>query len=100
VTGSPYTPYTGGVVDLDAGAYEPVLARTPYSARVAPFHKLDVRIEKTWKLGDGKVSAYLDVQNIYNRQNPEGLAYAYDFSRSKPVSGLPILPILGLRGEL
>jgi len=100
VTGAPYTPATGGVVDLDAGAYEPVLARTPYSARVAPFHRLDVRIEKRWKLGDGSVAAYLDVQNVYNRQNPEGLMYAYDYSRSKPIAGLPILPILGLRGEL
>jgi hypothetical protein len=99
VTGSPYTPYVGGVVDLDAGAYEPIVGK-PYSARVAPFHRLDVRIEKTWKLGDGRVAAYLDVQNAYNRQNPEGLMYAYDFSRSKSVPGLPILPILGLRGEL
>ncbi len=99
VTGSPYTPYVGGLVDLDAGAYEPVQAR-PYSSRVAPFHKLDVRVDKTWRFTDWRLTAYLDVQNVYNRANPEGQVYSYDFAQAKPAPGLPILPIVGLRGEL
>ncbi len=27
-----------------------------------------------------------------------GVSYSYDYAESKPVSGLPILPILGLKG--
>ena len=46
------------------------------------------------------MNAYLDVQNVYNRANAEGRSYNFDYSQSKPVRGLPILPILGLRGEL
>lgn len=99
VTGTPTTPYVGGVVDLDAGAYQPVQGARA-SARLPDFHRLDLRIEKTWRLGLARLSAYLDVQNVTNAKNPEGLVYRYDYSRSAPASGLPVLPILGLRGEL
>lgn len=99
VTGLPYTPYVGGVVDLDAGAYEPIQS-APNSGRLAAFHKVDVRIDKTWKFTTARLTAYLDVQNVYNRQNAEGTTYSYDYSKVQVVPGLPILPILGLRGEL
>ncbi len=99
VTGTPITPLAGGVVDLDAGAYQPVQG-TKYSARLPDFHRLDVRLEKMWRIGEARLSAYLDVQNVTNAKNPEGLVYRYDYARQERASGLPILPILGLRGEL
>lgn len=99
VSGPLSTPHVGGVVDFDAGAYEPISA-APYSSRAASFHRLDVRIEKGWALGPVKLKAYLDLQNAYNRQNPEGSVSSYNYAQAKPASGLPILPILGLRGEL
>ena len=49
---------------------------------------------------DWQLSAYLDVRNAYNRKNPEATMYNFDYTQSKPVAGLPFLPILGLRGEL
>jgi hypothetical protein len=64
------------------------------------FHQLSVRAERTWKFQSWQLAAYLDVQNVYNHRSQEGLQYSYDFSQSKPVAGLPILPTLGLRGEL
>ncbi len=99
VTGNPYTPYVGGIGDLDAGGYS-AIAGAPWSARSEAFHRLDVRVEKTWRIGAGSVSAYLDLQNVYNRQNPEGRSYNYNYAKSQPLAGLPILPVLGLRGEL
>ncbi len=99
VTGSPYTPLVGGIADLDAGGYS-AIAGAPWSARSAAFHRLDVRIEKTWKISGGSVSAYLDLQNAYNRKSPEGRSYNYNYSKSQPLAGLPILPVIGLRGEL
>jgi TonB family protein len=100
VTGNPYTPYVGGVVDFDAGAYAPIQSPSLSSARVSAFHSLDVRIDKTWNLGVVRLSAYLDVRNVYNRQNAEAVTYNYNYSQSSTVSGLPILPIVGVRGEL
>ncbi len=99
VSGPLSTPLVGGVLDFDAGAYEAV-SGAPFSSRGAPFHRLDVRVEKAWALGPARLKAYLDVQNVYNRQNQEGLVYSYDYARSEPAAGLPLLPILGLRAEL
>jgi TonB family protein len=99
VTGNPYTPYVGGIADLDAGGYG-AIPGAPWSARSPAFHSLDLRVEKTWKLGGGSVAAYLDLQNVYNRKNPEGRMYNYNYSKSQPLAGLPLLPVIGLRGEL
>jgi TonB family protein len=100
VTGNPYTPYRGGAEDFDAGAYAAIPSPLTNSARVAPFHSLDVRVDKTWTFTGFKLSAYLDVRNAYYRKNPEAMTYNYNYSQSSIVSGLPILPVLGLRGEL
>lgn len=99
VTGNPYTPYTGGVADYDAGAYSAIPGPL-YSARDGAFHQLDLRVDKTWKFSSWKFSTYLDVQNTYNHRNPEGQQYNYNYSKSQAVAGLPILPIIGVRGEL
>ncbi len=99
-SGDRYTPFVGGVADFDAGAYSPVQSTKLYSASSPAFHQLDVRVEKTWTFPSWKLSAYLDVQNVYNRPNAEGAAYNYNYSRTDVVPGLPILPIIGLRGEL
>ncbi|MGZ3454170.1 MAG: TonB family protein [Polyangiales bacterium] len=99
VTGSPYTPYVGGIADLDAGGYAAIAGR-PFSARNEAFHQLDLRVDKTWKVGSGSITAYLDLQNAYNRKNPEGRSYNYNYSQNRPLAGLPLLPIIGVRGEL
>ena len=46
------------------------------------------------------IAAYLDVQNAYNRPNEEGRAYNFDYSQVGVISGLPLIPSLGLRGEI
>ncbi len=99
VTGNPDTAFHGGLVDYDAGAYDPIQG-PKYGTRVAAYHTLDIRIEKAWVFSSWKLSAYLDLHNAYNRKNAEGTTYNYDYTQSKPLSGLPILPILGVRGEL
>ena len=99
VTGKPYTPPTAAVFDSDAGAYQPIDG-APSSARDDAFHRLDVRVEKTWTFSEWKLSAYVDVQNAYNRKNVEGRSYNFNYSRSGNATGLPLLPIVGIRGEL
>jgi TonB family protein len=99
ITGTPYTPYVGGVVDYDAGSYAPV-AGAENSARLPARHQLDLRVDKEWVFKSWKLATYLDVQNVYNRENTEDVGYNYDYSERDVVPGLPILPILGIRGEL
>jgi TonB family protein len=98
-TGNPYTPNIGGVMDYDAGVYSPV-AGSPWSARLGAFHQLDLRVDKTWAFQAWSLTAYLDVQNSYYHKNPEGQTYNYDYSKASVLPGLPLLPILGVRGEI
>jgi hypothetical protein len=100
VSGTPYTPYVGGIVDLDAGAYAAVPASDAYSARLPSFQQLDLRVDKTFKIRSGKLIAYLELRNAYNRKNAEQISYRFDYAQSKRETGLPILPVIGLRGEL
>ena len=99
VTGLPSTPYVGGLVDLDSGSYAPVQGARD-STRISSFHALDLRIEKQWTFTDWRLAAYLDVRNVYNRKNSEGTVYRYDYAESQAASGIPILPVIGVRGEL
>ena len=55
--------------------------------------------KKRWKFSSWQLSAYLDIQNVYNHANREGLQYNFNFTTRQYVSGLPILPSIGLRGE-
>ena len=99
VSGNPYTPVVGSSYDANVDLYRPVYGEVN-SGRNPAFHQLDLRVEKVWKRSWGNLAAYLDLQNAYNRRNPEGRYYKYDFSDSRTVPGLPIIPSLGLRGEL
>ncbi|HET6283227.1 MAG TPA: TonB-dependent receptor [Polyangia bacterium] len=98
VTGIPETPINGAIYDSDYSTYRPVEGPTN-SIRRQTFHQLDLRIEKTWTRDTWRLGVYLDVQNVYNAQNPEATIYDYRYRASAPVRGLPLLPVLGVRGR-
>ena len=45
------------------------------------------------------LTAYFEIQNALNRANPEG-QISNNFTQSQVVTSLPIIPSIGLRGEL
>jgi hypothetical protein len=45
------------------------------------------------------IGAYLDVQNVINVENQEAIQYDYRFVERSAVSGIPILPTVGVRGQ-
>jgi hypothetical protein len=99
VSGNLYTPCYAGLFSSTGTSY---LCRNGplWSERLPPFHQLDLRVDKRWKIGDLALSAYLDLINAYNRKNPDFIQYNYDFSESAAqTASLPFLPSLGLRGE-
>ena len=99
VTGNPFTPVVASVYNANTDTYKAVYGAVN-SDRSNAFHRLDVRIEKSWAIRSGSLALYLDVQNAYDRQSDEGRVYNYDFTRSGTIPGLPIIPSLGLRGEI
>jgi TonB family protein len=98
VSGNPTTPVIGAVYDARGDYYTPLYGRVN-SVRNPTFHQLSVRIEKIWPFQRWQLATYLDVQNAYNHRSQEGVQYSYDYTRSEPVLGLPVLPSLGVRGE-
>jgi hypothetical protein len=98
VTGGPYTPIVGGIFDSDNDVYAPIRGAF-YSDRFDDFFQLDFRVDRKFIYRTWILSGYLDIQNLTNSKNGQGLSYNYDFSESQNTTGFPFLPILGLRGE-
>jgi hypothetical protein len=98
-SGTPYTPVVASTYDASTDVYLPRLGPT-MSERNPAFMRLDARIEKKWTFSLWSLAVYLDLQNALNSPNRQGFTYNYDYTRREGVRGLPILPSLGLRGEL
>jgi TonB family protein len=98
VSGTPRTPVTGSFFDADFGTYTRQLG-APGSARNATFSQLDVRIERRFTFDRWVFGVYLDIINALNSENAEGVLYDYRSRESAALRGVPILPILGLRGR-
>jgi TonB family protein len=98
VSGFPFTPVDNVVYDADGNRYEPIYGK-PNSARQDAFRQLDVRLEKSFKIKRLELAGYIDVLNATNRRNPESTFYTYDYSEQRVISGLPIIPNLGVNGR-
>ncbi len=97
-SGRPDTPYIGATYDADSGGYRPVSGgfRT---IRRELFHQVDLRIEKTWLFELWSMGLYIDVQNLFNVANVEAIQWDYRYRESAPVTGIPFLPTIGIRGQ-
>jgi hypothetical protein len=99
VSGNPSTRIDGAAYDANSDVYLPQLG--PINASRDPaFHQLDVRGQKTFRIGAGSLAIYLDVQNVYNAANPRGFSYSYDYQEREPAASSFIFPNLGIRGQL
>jgi TonB family protein len=95
-TGYPRTPVTGAYFDVQTGTYEPFFGQLN-SIRIPDFVQVDVRVSKRFTMGQSAIEAYLDLQNVTNRANPEEIVYSPDYSQRRYITGLPILPVVGAR---
>jgi hypothetical protein len=51
-------------------------------------------------VGAVDVGVYLDVINVYNRLNPDFMAYNFNYTQHRPqTASFPIIPSLGVRVE-
>jgi hypothetical protein len=99
VSGNPETPIVGRRYNASTGIYSPVYGALN-SDRNPSFNRLDLRVEKEWRWPDWKLALYLDVQNVYNAENPEGTIWDFEFRQKDTIRGLPIIPNIGIRGEI
>lgn len=96
VSGNPTTLYSDSVYHADSDDYEPV---TGVAGRLPTFHQLDLRVDKTFVFKRVMLNVYLDVINVYNRQNGEAIVYSFNLQQNQVQAGLPIIPSLGMRLE-
>jgi len=104
LSGRPFTPFdveasipeferTGrGVPDLDRIGAE----------RVPTYARFDLRVERTFDLGRWNGRAYVDVQNVLNRENVIGFTFSRDPSlpdARRPIDGAGLLPFFGFSVE-
>jgi len=94
-SGNPYTPVAGTFYDTDSQTYQPYDGPV-LSARLPAFFELDLRVDRTWKRPWGAIKLFLDVQNVTNRVNPEGVTYNFDYTEREYTRGLPVFPSIGV----
>ncbi|HEY5945450.1 MAG TPA: TonB-dependent receptor [Kofleriaceae bacterium] len=93
-SGNPITPVAGAWVNPKqewTAVDGPIL-----SERLPAFAQLDLRVDRLWRRRTAIWNLYLDIQNVTNRLNPEGVTYSDDFSTKSYTRGLPIFPSLGV----
>jgi TonB family protein len=98
-SGFMYTPNAYGFYDENIGTYLPLSGYPPFQSRLPLFHSLDIRVDKAWQFGWGRLSAYLDVLNVYDQGNVDGLTYDFNYTHTAYANDLPIIPSIGLRVE-
>ena len=95
VSGNPRTPVRDAVFDSFNGRYDPIFG-AQNSIRLPTFFELSLRAGWGRRFAWGRLRTWLDVRNVSNRQNVEELFYSADYSTRGAVSGLPVLPVLGV----
>jgi hypothetical protein len=63
------------------------------------YHRLDVRAEKRWFFTKWTLTTYIDIQNVYNRQNV--FEYRWDIFKKEIITSknIGILPSIGVSAE-
>jgi TonB family protein len=69
------------------------------SSRLPAFRQLDLRAQKDFLFQSWTLSVYLDVQNVTNARNSEARIFDYRYREALLVPGIPILPLLGVKGS-
>lgn len=100
VTGRPTTPlaHRSDIYSVDRNDFSATFGERD-SARLRPFHQLDVRLDKSWLFESWTLTAYVDVQNVYNAYNVEATFADYRFRVQGEVPGIPFLPVVGVKGS-
>ena len=99
-TGQAYTPAAARYTLRDPASDRPVdrlLAAPRNTARLLPYHRLDVGMRRTFGLFGADVDFYLQIFNAYNRRNEWFVQYDPSDSTEQPivVRMLPIVPTFG-----
>jgi len=103
VSGNPITPFERGDAryDADADQYRVTPGTVSRNSdRLPAVQRLDLRLDKRWSWQSWALTAYLEVINTTNNRPVEAYGYDYRYRTRTEMRGLPILPVLGFKGEI
>jgi hypothetical protein len=94
-TGRPTTPF------LTEGAAAGQLDFSQYNAgaRLPLFHALDIRVDRRWAFRSVQLETYLDIQNVYGRENISQYQWDPRTGTVIPNESLGIFPTIGVNLE-
>jgi outer membrane receptor protein involved in Fe transport len=98
-SGNPYTPVAGVV---NKGGIFYLVDGPVNSARYPDYHKIDIRVDKQFILAGWALTAYLDLWNVYNRDNIMSYSYKADVNGAvtmTPKYDFGIMPIVGITAK-
>lgn len=98
VTGSPFTPIVGATFDADNDSYVPIAGEV-FKKRRKAFTQIDVRVDRTLVKNESLWTWYVELQNLLNTPNEESYIYSYNYKEEQAITGLPLIPSFGIKGE-
>jgi len=91
ISGVPTTPFLPtGIIDFQ---------NFNLGDRLPIFHALDFRVDKKWFFDNWAMVTYIDIQNIYGRQNVSGIVFNPRTQQTENNASLGIFPTIGLSLE-
>ncbi len=76
-TGWPYTSRHLETVEVSPGvSFYAIVPDEEWGARYEPFHRLDFRLNRFFSIGSGRLKAFIEVLNIYGRENVRRYSYS------------------------
>ena len=98
-TGSPTTPYSLGIYDVDQDSYSGYSTAPYNSERLPPYWALSARIDKVFTFKAWTLDVFLDLINPVHGTNPEFEIYNYDYTEKAYISSLPFIPSPGFEAK-
>lgn len=89
-SGLPYTPFNSDGTQNVSEYNQKTLDLT---------HQLDVRVDKRWNFTTWNLITYLDIQNIYGKENQFSVQWDVEKQQVKKGSSIGVLPSIGVTAE-
>ncbi len=87
---------TGALYDADHDVSQ-TFVDALHPGRLPDFFAIDARVAHAFRLGPVRLQVFAQVLNATDHSNVESRIYSYDRRNSAYITGLPILPDIGLR---
>lgn len=95
-SGFPRSEVVDAFYDARRDLYEPVFG-AQNAIRLPLFFQADLRVSEHLEIAGSKLDLSLEIQNVTNRANVEEFVYDAGYQQRGGITGLPLVPVVGVR---